>query len=361
NIQSGQTKYFKCEAIFGEAYKAHSIGSITKRGPSITISKDLNSITGFTPSSANPILSIGAAIINDGSNSRPLSYQWQSSSSENGPFTDISGATNSSYTVEIPDKTNWADKWFKCKVTSNTDTISAVYSRTTCVKMQLTNAQAKAELINWFNVDANATKVLKQFFNTRTESDVQNRVGGGEFFRYLYDHEFNSEEKLWFPKTEFYSATSKTVTVGDAKPFKSYTIVLKTISDGQYRTKKQGSTAAGSWNNLVTGAYIQFDLLFSFTGNAELVSNNNDKKFTVNFSPNFRFIAGKNVTSLAFDYTGNNEKVKKGAYTVKVYAHDGNANTPLFTDSLLDCVNFSGVSSEVYKDIPTYNGVTGRK
>ncbi|MEG2922631.1 MAG: hypothetical protein RR803_02320 [Malacoplasma sp.] len=112
---------------------------------------------------------------------------------------------------------------------------------------------------------------------------------------------------------------------------------------------------------MVTGAYIQFDLLFSFTGNAELVSNNNDKKFTVNFSPNFRFIAGKNVTSLAFDYTGNNEKVKKGAYTVKVYARDGNANTPLFTDSLLDCVNFSGVSSDVYKDIPTYNGVTGRK
>ncbi|MEG2245505.1 MAG: hypothetical protein RSC02_00865, partial [Malacoplasma sp.] len=84
--------------------------------------------------------------------------------------------------------------------------------------------------------------------------------------------------------------------------------------------------------------------------------------YTINFNPTFRSIGGNNFTILGFDYNASQAgNVKKGAYTVKVYARDGNANTPLFTDSLFQSITLSGMSSTEYKDIPTYNGVTGRK
>lgn len=79
-----------------------------------------------TPAPGNTVSSVGASVcpsspltlsLQNATSGSGVTYQWQSASSGSGPWTDISGATSSSYSTSLTVAT-----WFRCNVTCSGNT-----------------------------------------------------------------------------------------------------------------------------------------------------------------------------------------------------------------------------------------------
>ncbi|MEG2245807.1 MAG: hypothetical protein RSC02_02535, partial [Malacoplasma sp.] len=138
----------------------------------------------LTSSSVNFSLEANATITNPLPNQTTPSFQWQSSSSENGTYVNIDGATNKTFTNTLDaNKNAWRDTWYKCNVIYPGATLTTTSKA--LVKMTLTTVEAKVELFKWLAIDANPISILTKYFNGGSNTTFKN-----SFYNSLHDHRF---------------------------------------------------------------------------------------------------------------------------------------------------------------------------
>ncbi|MEG1820898.1 MAG: hypothetical protein RR201_01505 [Malacoplasma sp.] len=275
------------------------------------------------------------------------SYQWFSSDSQTGPYLPISNATSSTFTKNLDsNKNSLKDTWYKCEVTYTGATTPTVSSTPALVKMTLTEAEAKTELIKWFGEQNNFDPILRSYFNETNSTN--NRQA---FYSSLHIREFINVPT----SVEVVSITPEQLSIQGAATFTSYKIKIKTNSTASYRNRTAGGTAPEEW--LPIGTFIEFNTLFSFLGDSSAVKNvHGASNYNMSLTTSFSSSGNKNVTTISWttnpnDVPGISNALRSNAYPVRVTNSNGGV---IFTDSLVSSA-LPSFSSTYNPTIPTYN------
>ncbi|MEG2476534.1 MAG: hypothetical protein RSA40_03280 [Malacoplasma sp.] len=359
NIAVG-SKYYKCIVSSTNAESVtSSVVAVTRAAQSIITIGTHPVAKTLTSASTDFSLTVAATATNMVSNQQ-LNYQWKSSSTQNGTYTNVAGATSATYTktLEAATKKALRDTWYKCEVTYASGGATAVTSNAALVKMELTQGEAKTELHKWLGVDANAISVLTKYFNNPSTTDNPKH----SFYGSLHDHRFAEG----YPSVQVSSITPMSIVVEEGKypvAYKSYKIRLKTTTEANISTK---TTGGGTTRQVhPAGMIIEFNTLFSFGGQKVEFFNTDGTKYNMVLQPTFTTVNNNPITTLLWNsITGSSapsdsNPIKKGNYPIKFYAND-TTTTATITDSLflpsrMVDVYTSGSKDYLYTMIPTYH------
>ncbi|MEG2198465.1 MAG: hypothetical protein RRZ34_01250, partial [Malacoplasma sp.] len=349
-IPPGGKKYYKCIVSSANAEPVHSRVAFIERAsqtfPSVTITSHPASQT-LTSASNNFSLSVVATVTNPVPGRPTPTYQWFSSDSQTGPYLPISNATNATFTKNLDsNKNSLKDTWYKCDVTYTGATTPTVSSTPALVKMTLTEAEARADLIKWFGEQNNFDPILRSYFNETNSTN--NRQA---FYSSLHIREFINVPT----SVEVVSITPEPLAIQGAPTFTSYKIKIKTNSTASYRNRTAGGTAPET--QLPIGSFIEFNTLFSFLGDSSAVKNvHGAPNYNMSLTTSFSFSGNKNVTTISWttnpnDVPGISNALRSNAYPVRVTNSNGGV---IFTDSLVSSA-LPSFSSTYNPTIPTYN------
>ncbi|MEF9985131.1 MAG: hypothetical protein RR697_02020 [Malacoplasma sp.] len=180
-------KYFRCKIRYQYMNPIISapVSIIKIIQPVITINEQPTSLDlKFIDSTAT--LSVGATI-QHGVSGQAISYQWTSSSTEEGTFTPITDATSSSYVLtkaEVSTITPGVKKYFKCKLSSN----DATLVETNVVYIN----RALAPVIT---ISKQPTNIELPYMPTNPTLAIEATVANGEQSKITYEWQYKDSDK----------------------------------------------------------------------------------------------------------------------------------------------------------------------